>query len=318
LSMADGCGRQRRNTAFPWRSGWICPLALTRALGPCRRRRLPPGHGCLKTMTAWKWRRAPITGRGTPCHVGVLVPGYAEHAHAWRRAGHSTTLLAHDTIDERLSELDVLVLINPNNPTGQLFEPQTLLAWHERLAVHGGWLIVDEAFMDATPASSLVPFGGRPGLCVLRSLGKFFGLAGARVGFVLVEPALRGRLAEELGPWTVSGPSRYIAQSALADRDWQREMRAWVTDASCRLVELLTRHELAPSGGTALFQWVCTPRAHAIHLVLARQGILTRWFSETLSLRFGLPGNETAWRRLEIALTHLCVHRTAVSRPRTR
>jgi cobalamin biosynthetic protein CobC len=230
-----------------------------------------------------------------PCRVGVIHPGYAEHRHHWKRAGHAVTPLAPNAIERQIPDLDVLVLINPNNPTGDRFDVETLLHWHERLAARGGWLVVDEAFMDPTPEQSLAGKTRRPGLIVLRSLGKFFGLTGARVGFVLAEPTLLERMATELGPWTVTGPSRFMTQQALSDQPWQNEARLRIPQESQRLAELLSRHGLTPSGGTTLFQWVCSPRAHAIHEALARQGILTRLFTEPPSLRFGLPGDENDW-----------------------
>ncbi len=235
-----------------------------------------------------------------PGRVGVVAPGYAEHAHAWARAGH--TVIPVDPAAPLPGDLDVLVLIHPNNPTGQTYAPEALLEWHERLVTHNEWLVVDEAFMDSTPAGSLAAHSHRPGLIVLRSLGKFFGLAGARVGFVLAETALLERLRERLGPWTLNGPARYIATQALRDTAWQDAARPRLIAEGQRLAELLTAHGLPPSGGSALFQWVKTPRAPEIHIALARQGILTRLFEQPASLRFGLPGTEAEWRRLEVAL----------------
>ncbi|HHL20261.1 MAG TPA: aminotransferase class I/II-fold pyridoxal phosphate-dependent enzyme, partial [Aliiroseovarius sp.] len=131
--------------------------------------------------------------------IGMLAPAYAEHAHAWRRAGFEVLPLAAEAIEAAIEGLDHLLLVNPNNPTGQRFDAAQLLGWHRRLAARGGSLIVDEAFMDVTPADSLAVHSHLPGLIVLRSLGKFFGLAGARVGFVLAEPGLLRRLADWLG-----------------------------------------------------------------------------------------------------------------------
>ncbi|OGI42136.1 MAG: threonine-phosphate decarboxylase [Candidatus Muproteobacteria bacterium RBG_16_64_11] len=243
-----------------------------------------------------------------PCHVGVLHPGYAEHAQAWRRAGHAVTPVGTKELDDAVPRSDVLVLIHPNNPTGARFSPDQLLDWHAQLAACGGWLIVDEAFMDATPEHSLAPYCPRPGLIVLRSLGKFFGLAGARVGFVLAEPLWLERLRAQLGPWTVATPSRWLAVQALRDRAWQEKARRRLEADGERLATLLRRHGLAPAGGCALFQWVCTPRAVVMHEHLARRGILTRLFEEPPSLRFGLPGTEPDWLRLEAALAGMGAH----------
>ncbi len=234
--------------------------------------------------------------------VGVLAPGYAEHAHAWARGGHALERLGAGEIEAALDRLDILVLIHPNNPSGECFAPATLLAWHRRLAARGGWLVMDEAFMDATPQDSLASHAGMEGLVVLRSLGKFFGLAGARVGFALAWPELLAQLAETLGPWTVATPARRLARLALEDIAWQEEARRCLPQAAARLGALLSRAGMAPCGGTSLFQWVTTERAAAIQDALAKQGILARRFDIPASLRFGLPGEEAQWRRLEAAL----------------
>lgn len=237
-----------------------------------------------------------------PGRAGVLDPTYAEHAHAWRWAGHQVELLAAEALDAALDRLNVLLVVNPNNPTGMRFAPATLLDWRARLAERGGWLVVDEAFADATPEESLAVHAGLPGLIVLRSLGKFFGLAGARVGFLLAEPGLLERALEQLGPWTVTGPSRWVATRALADRDWRERTRMMLARSGKRLADLLKRQGLPVADGTALFQWVPLPDAEYWQDALARRGILVRRFVDPPGLRFGLPGAEPAWRRLEMAL----------------
>lgn len=239
--------------------------------------------------------------------MSVLALGYAEHACAWRRAGHTVTPVSAGQVDEAVAQTDVLLLIHPNNPTGARFPVEQLLGWHARLAARGGWLIVDEAFMDVTPEHSLCRHTAREGLIVLRSLGKFFGLAGARVGFVCAHPALLAQLHGVLGPWTVSAPARWVATSALTDSSWQDAARQRLGTDGARLHTLLARHGLSPDGGCALFQWLRTPDAQHLHEALARQGILTRLFSESSSLRFGLPGDEIAWARLEAALSGVTV-----------
>ncbi len=244
-----------------------------------------------------------------PGRVGVLSPTYAEHAHAWRRAGHRVELLAVAESDAALDRLNALVVVNPNNPTAARFSVAALLDWRARLAARGGWLVVDEAFMDATPAESLAVHAGLPGLIVLRSLGKFFGLAGVRVGFVLAEPALLERVSEQLGPWTVTGPGRWVATQALADRAWQEETRSDLARSGKRLADLLGRQGLAVAGGASLFQWVPSPDAEFWQDALARRGILVRRFADPSGLRFGLPGPEPAWRRLERALVGIRAER---------
>lgn len=236
--------------------------------------------------------------------VGVLHPAYAEHGASWRKAGHAVHELpaTSNSIDTAIDMLDVLILINPNNPTGTLWPVAQLLDWYHRLAERGGWLIVDEAFLDGLAQSSLATMPTQPGLLILRSMGKFFGLAGIRCGFVIGEPSLLRQLAELLGPWTLSHPSRHVATLALQDVDWQYQARIDLDQQGRRLSQLLSAAGLPPSGGCDLFQWIQTPMATLLHETLAKQGILTRLFTDPASLRFGLPQNETGWQRLRQAL----------------
>jgi cobalamin biosynthesis protein CobC len=240
-----------------------------------------------------------------PSQVGIIAPGYAEHAQAWRRAGHAVTSLAADALLEQIERWDVLVLIHPNNPGGERFSTQTLLHLHAQLAARGGWLLVDEAFMDVTPQDSLCRYTDRDGLIVLRSVGKFFGLAGARAGFVCASAALLETLQEKLGPWTLTGPTRYVLREALGDHAWHASARLRLAAASQRLAGLLEQHGLAPTAGCGLFQWCRFDEASAVHRALARRGILTRLFDTPPSLRFGLLPDELAFARLDSALTEV-------------
>lgn len=242
---------------------------------------------------------ALIPGR----RVSVLAPTYAEHPHAWRE--RSVRAIEAAQIDALLADTDVLLLVHPNNPAGDTFGREQLLAWHARLAARGGWLVVDEAFIDVDPAESLAGAAGRPNLVVLRSLGKFFGLAGARVGFVLAPATLRARLADLLGPWTIAGPARHVARAALADRPWQAAMRDRLASESARLAALLRASGLGEPTGPALFQWLRHTDAARLHERLARRGILVRRFDAPASLRFGLPPDESGWQRLAAALDEL-------------
>ena len=235
--------------------------------------------------------------------VGVLSPCYAEHAEAWRRAGYIVREVLEQEVDFFLESLDVLVVVNPNNPTGLSLTPQRLLDWHARLAQRGGWLVVDEAFMDITPQLSLASQAHQVGLIVLRSFGKFFGLAGVRLGFVLAERNLLKLLAEQVGPWAVSGPTRVLGQVCLRDTVGHAQQRLRCESASQRLFDVLERHGLRPQGGCGLFQWMITDRAEQLHEFMAQRGILLRLFVDNSSLRFGLPDTEADWLRLDQALS---------------
>lgn len=233
--------------------------------------------------------------------VTVLTPGYAEHAWAWRE--RAPRLCAAGSLDAAVDHSDIVVVCNPNNPCGTRFAPKQLADWYGRLAARGGCLIVDEAFIDVTPEDSLAPQAGEPGLIVLRSPGKFFGLAGARGGFVFAPSELRARLADHLGPWAVSGPARHALRAALADRAWQEASRARLAATATQLASVLSARGFQPQG-TALFQRVLTPHATLLTEGLAAQGVLVRCFTEPAAVRFGLPENDAELARLAAALDH--------------
>ena len=236
--------------------------------------------------------------------VACISPLYGEHPQAWQRAGHRMRFLQNATLARALAAATPYVLLcNPNNPTATRHPRQLAVDAAQQLKKRGGWLIVDEAFIDPTPEESLTSLAGTaeaPNLIVLRSLGKFFGLAGARVGFVFAAPDILTRMQEAMGPWCVSGPSREVARLALGDTGWQAAARSQLHAAGERLHQLL-----APLGkveSTALFTTLTTPHASTLHEALARCGILTRHFEQAPLLRVGLPGSEAEWQRLSAAL----------------
>jgi cobalamin biosynthetic protein CobC len=237
-----------------------------------------------------------------PCRVAVVAPSYEEHAHAWRQHGHEVVPVSAAEILHIGDDVQVVLIVNPNNPSGKLFSRDELLYLHEKLSARGGWLVVDEAFIDATPEHSLASKSPRAGLIVLRSVGKFFGLAGARAGFVLAEQKLLNTLAALLGPWPLAAPSRYVTTLALRDSAWQQTTRHTLAQAAQRLADLLTQHGLTPAGGCALFQWVCCDDAANVHEQLAQRGIFIRLYNQPHSVRFGLPRDEAEWGRLADAL----------------
>jgi cobalamin biosynthesis protein CobC len=237
-----------------------------------------------------------------PARVAIVSPTYAEHAHAWRRAGHSVRAVDYHRVSASLGESDVLVLCNPNNPTAFVCPREMLLGWHAQLAARAGWLVVDEAFADADASQSVVRDCGVPGLIVLRSVGKFFGLAGIRLGFVALWPSLAEALRPYLGPWPVNGPARWIGRRALTDRAWQQAQHETLRVTSTRLAARLRDAGLAPAGCTALFAWAATPEALALKHFFAERAILIRAFADPLGARFGLPDSPAAWDRLDRTL----------------
>ena len=244
----------------------------------------------------------PIVARLVPPgRAAVLTPGYAEHARATTLAGHKV---------EAVSRLDdcrnatLVIVANPNNPDGRLFGRSEFLALAGDLRRHDGLLVVDEAFMDvAPPGTSLAPDAAGGDMIVLRSFGKFFGLAGLRLGFALAAPPLGRKIAAALGPWAVSGPAIAVGRQALGDAPWVERTRARLDKSAQRLDAMLADLALPLVGGTSLFRLVQTPAANALFQHLGEAGIWVRSFVENPNwLRFGLPGNEAAWKRLKAAL----------------
>jgi cobalamin biosynthetic protein CobC len=203
----------------------------------------------------------------------------------------------------QLRDAGLAIVANPNNPDGRVFSNQKLLDLIDARE-RRGLLVIDEAFMDVGPDdASLCGEVARGGVVVLRSFGKFFGLAGVRLGFAVATPEIAARLAATLGPWAVSGPAIAIGQAALADGAWIRAMRERLEDEARRLDAVLTGAGMEIVGGTSLFRLVSTPAADRLFHSLGRAGILVRRFPAHPSwLRFGLPGSDLGWNRLKAAL----------------
>lgn len=231
--------------------------------------------------------------------VAVISPTYAEHAQAWSALGHQVQSCEGL---ERIGDADVVVVVNPNNPDGRRHERGRLLQLAEQLAGRGGLLVLDEAFADCEPEFSLAP-DVRPGLVVLRSFGKFFGMAGLRLGFAIADPGLARSLRAALGPWPVNGPAMAIGALALADKHWMAGQRRRLMTEAGLLDSVLTRADLHVAGGTALFRLINAPRAWSLYEHLGQNGILVRPFQVAPRwLRVGLPPTEEARERLRAAL----------------
>jgi len=236
-----------------------------------------------------------------PGKAMVLGPTYAEHARAAAIAGHEVTEVQEF---EALTGADLAIIVNPNNPDGRIVSREKLLELAAGLRAKDGLLVVDEAFMDVGPREhSLAGDADLGGIAVLRSFGKFFGLAGLRLGFALSDVATVERLETQFGPWAVAGPALEYGIRALADIGWQDGMRASLADASARLDALFGRFGVPVVGGTTLFRYLRLPDAAGLFSALGGCGILLRHFTERPDvLRAGLPGSQEEWLRLESAL----------------
>lgn len=236
-----------------------------------------------------------------PTRVAVTGFTYKEHARCWALAGHD--VVAIESIEAADETMQVIIVTNPNNPDGSVTPREVLVETADRLAARGGLLVVDEAFCDVTPEASVARAAGRRGLCVLRSLGKFFGLGGVRVGFALCARELGDRITGVVGPWATSGPALEIAALALTDRPWQAATRRRLAGERRLLSDMLGRCGLDIVGATDLYVLARCTDAGRLWDELAAAHILTRRFPENRRwLRFGLPADEHARARLADAL----------------
>ena len=228
--------------------------------------------------------------------VAIFSPTYGEYARAFTLAGlqvRQVSTIAELTVDDRL-----VVAVNPNNPDGRVLPIEQLRELHDRQREQGGILLVDEAFGDMEPVASVAPFAASmPNLIIFRSFGKFFGLAGLRLGFVIAEASIMTRFEDWLGPWAVSGPALSIAAS-LMESDTSA-IRNRILQRHSALEAVLQRSKLHVVGGTALFALVADDRAEGIYTHLCRHHILVRKFDYARNwLRFGLAPDEAADERL--------------------
>ena len=227
----------------------------------------------------------------TPARVLIPGPTYNEHAAAFVAEGW-------EVVDQPGPGVTAAVIVNPNNPDGRVWSRQELQVMAEAMDL----LVVDESFMDPDPSESMASEAGTPGMVVLRSFGKFYGLAGLRLGFAIAEPAMAARIAEGLGPWAVSGPGIDIGRTALQDADWAEETRARLASDTTRLRQVAGRAGWTSVGGTDLFQTFDAGDALAGRDRLARHNVWSRIFPYAPGwIRLGLPAPER-WAQLEGAL----------------
>lgn len=223
-----------------------------------------------------------------PGRARVIGPTYAEHARAAALAGH-------ELVQEGPS--DLLTVVNPNNPDGRFRARAELLA----LRPPEGLLVVDEAFMEAAPSDESMAGEVEGGVIVLRSFGKFHGLAGLRLGFAIASAPVAEKLRDALGPWAVSGPALAVGLAALADEAWATATRLRLAQAADALDAVLAAGGCRVLGGTSLFRLAEVPPG--TYERLGRAGILVRGFDYWPDrIRFGLPPDETGLRRLADAL----------------
>jgi cobalamin biosynthetic protein CobC len=233
--------------------------------------------------------------------VAIVEPTYNEHAPAWRMAGHE--VIARADLDDLPSGVRHVVLVNPNNPDGRVISRAALARIAALMKERGGWLVVDEAFADVEPETSAIELCAVWPVVVLRSFGKFYGLAGLRLGFAVAPPEVARQIALALGPWACSGPALTIGAAALRDREWARRARVAIQTQARKLDDVLAGAGFTVVGGTGLFRLARRPDARDAHASLAARHIWCRRFEWADDLlRFGLPPDDRDLERLAAAL----------------
>jgi cobalamin biosynthesis protein CobC len=232
--------------------------------------------------------------------AAILSPTYGEYGRSL--ALNTVPVDGINTLADINHDHGLVVVVNPNNPTGRVFQPGVLQDLATAIRAWGGVLVVDEAFGDCQPHLSLASaVEHHDNLVVFRSFGKFFGMAGVRLGFVIAGEAISRQFADGLGPWAVSGPALALASKLL--RGDSAAIRQQIARQSAALESVLTAATLKIAGGTALFSLVENAQAKALHEHLCRDHILTRIFDYAPNwLRIGLAPDEASNQRLAMSL----------------
>ena len=216
----------------------------------------------------------------------IQKPTYNEHEASFVAAGYDL----HNSADTQ-------IYVHPNNPTGEYTTRPRVLDAHKTLT------ILDESFCDPNLQSSLIDLTEQEGFLVLKGLGKFWGLAGVRLGFAIAAPKLAGQIRDRIGPWAVSGPAQIIGAAALSDVDWAQATRTRITRDCARLDKMLTQFGVKYAGGTDLFRLYDSEDAQAVFNRLAEHKVLCRIFPYSDRwVRLGLPGSDDDWAQLGNAL----------------
>ncbi len=248
-----------------------------------------------QALIQWLPHLAPIGS------VGILAPTYGEHALSWQRAGR--TVAEFGDIKEIPADIRHVIIVNPNNPDGRVIEAAPMRAIAEEMKRRGGWLIIDESFADIDPATDCAKLCAEFPVLVLRSFGKFFGLPGLRLGFLIAPAPIAALFQDALGPWCVSAPALIIGAAALRDGAWIAATRTALPIAAQKLDAVLVTAGFRIIGGLPLFRLVDHEDAPALHEKLARQRIWCRAFDDNPTwLRFGLPPDDAGLARLKAAL----------------
>jgi len=219
-------------------------------------------------------------------NIDIYHPTYNEYKAAFTKSGWKISK----------NNASARVLVNPNNPDGKYWSSTDILS-NDKLT------IVDESFCDLTPEKSLIKFSDQPGVVVLKSFGKFWGLAGLRLGCAIAAPKTLKKLQSMLGPWPASGPALFIGVKALNDKNWANNNVKKLDNLASKFDDILLKNSIHIMGGTSLFRLIKIKNAEKMKNYFAQNHILIRTFSYSNEIaRIGIPKNEKQRLKIETIL----------------
>lgn len=238
----------------------------------------------------------------------VLIPrqGFNEHKKAWLKWGFKVETYDNQPSPSQLVSAQACIVINPNNPTGQIFQPTQLTKCYQALTMNNGDLIVDEAFLDVYPELSMAPETDKPNLIILKSFGKYFGLPGLRIGALIAHPSVLDIASRLLNEWSISSAAQATAIEAWLDMRWHALHKRKLKAAAERLQALLAKVEMVTQG-TVFFQTHYCAHAKSLYEYLLNQAIYVRLLDDESGVRIALPKRESEWARLESALLEFTI-----------
>jgi len=212
---------------------------------------------------------------GTSDAALLPKPSFGEYEREVRLQGATPTFAAHDgLLDADPTPYDVVVVCNPNNPTGDGYSRAELVAYAERCRAADTVLIVDEAFLDFTDRRTLA---GESGVVVARSLTKIFGLPGLRMGMAVATDDLRDRLDTARPAWGLSTPAADVGTYCLRRTKFVAETRDRVRRERRRMTDRLRdAFEVYPSEAPFLLLGVHDRPVRDVIDDARREGIVVR------------------------------------------
>ncbi len=224
--------------------------------------------------------------------VAILGPTYNEYEKAFK-----SSEIKAETVSEvsKLSSSDIAIVVNPNNPTGKVIAEEILNDLSKKVRI----LIIDESFKMFS-SRRIQKFDN---VIQINSLGKFFGLAGVRLGFVSGPSNFIKSVRGMLGPWPVSSIAAEIGKIALNDQAWISQMEKILLEGSDVLHRACNRKNWKLIGKTNLFHTYATSSSLKVEKQFAAHYIWIRTFdySETW-VRLGIPTSKYEWTRVRQAL----------------